>query len=264
MSSLMTQFGGKDGKFCVSPDNARIPPIYRHESPDPSSRNSTSSHSSTRMQLLSSPRIRPSRWSNASPAAAALQAAVLVADSGVDCSIGEQDAKRRMDVLPSSLTHPNLNCIDGSTRTRTCPKDLLESSMGGSSCSFSRRSCQCATSPESSSSLPRPVNDDRWTGKSTNDKCTPPSPPCRRRGSKYSLRKHIETGDDEDGGLESTESPRRRRSRTSPGIDDDEISNATIHTKNIKVLSPKTYEYEKRRINDLMRCLPDSLRAPPY
>lgn len=299
MSSLMDQYGAKAGdvsKFCLSPDNARIP-LRMNRSTEGS--NSISSYSS----FNSSPRIRPSRWSNASPttAAVAVKTAVLLSENRGHFK-GSSNSR-------DSSTSFCLNCVDGSVRARTCPKELLQSSMGSSggdsSTSHSGSRSEFSSLPLS----PRQVPDDRWAGKSSVSKCAPPSPPCRRKSSASDIFKQARTSstakttatDFMEYGNSSLNSiysickptrfsdgPRRRRSLDTfivpphqgggskpveGDLDDEEsISSATIHTKNTSTLSksnnnslsPEKFHYEKTRINSLIQRLPDSLRAPPY
>ncbi|KAG7371837.1 hypothetical protein IV203_017979 [Nitzschia inconspicua] len=286
MRNLFHLIGGsKDGRIYLSPDNARIP--LRIDPIEDNSRNSTSSHSSTRIQIMSSPRIRPSRWSNSSPAAVAVEAAVLVSDSNGDSRSCNSFLETRwgQPVHKRSSTSKQA-CVDDRIRRRTCPKDLLESSMGGSSSLISRRSYE-VTSPTARQSPTTTLelhneHNDRWTGKSP--KSAPPSPPFRSSAPirRKQVVKESNSLDGCDRSPKTTTSRRRcgtpnvsrRKSYDShphsrkcnlPVTEKDEISNTTIHTKSsASVLTPEKYHYETKRINNLIQRLPDSLRAPPY
>jgi hypothetical protein len=300
MRNLMNHLGDKDDAnndkklfICLSPDNARIPIRTALESVDTRIRNNSgsSSYRFSKFPILTSvePRTRlHSRWSNSSPAAIAVEAAVRMADSrgGNSSLYNSFSGKARWECIDiparwsddSPVTIAKPNCIDGSVSTRTSPKQLLESSMGGDSRSHPSFMVPRKEVLLSALSSTHDDGNDRWTGKNTT--CIPPSPPCRRKsiwdvhqkgGDNPNFTsenvKRIHKTDSSRSGNSSSTGTRSRRTRTivpSPyNLDDEEINSNTVHTKNT-LMSSEMHHYEKHRIKTLIQRLPDSLRVPPY
>jgi hypothetical protein len=285
MKNLMNQYGGKDVNverlFCLSPDNARI--LIRDVHPSLDGRNDNSSRSSsqrsTRMPIdfISTPfNEAPSRWSNSCPTAMAVQAAILVADSSTDEDRwkGIHSPSRWSNASPSTATRTKKirKVRGGSVPSRTSPKELLESSMGGLS-----------LSDLSSITVPHTVSSyhDRWTGENTI--CIPPSPPCRRRscgdvhqheGNNYNNNNNVKQRNS----THNTRTSRRgnsgtgpRRSRSSSSVMErplnnhgaTEISSNAAHPQNT-LGSSEMYKFEAHWTNNRCQHLPNSLRTRLY